>query len=165
MNNLNNLVSELKNKRAYLQDQIHKIDAVLSSLEKIDGISDKPVEVWVRENKEESISFHKETLHPHDLARKMIREKGDEVRLRDLYTAYCKSANVSIPKGRKEKTKHYINFSSYFSKIRCARAGFVKKLYKLEGVGREVYINVDSALKLQTEKMVQNPRMETREII
>jgi len=164
MTKLNGLLTELTRKRAYHHDQITKIDAALSSLKGIDGIHEEPIQVWTKEMGTSSITYKHGKLKPQFFATDYIRRKGNEVTMKELFSEYYKTIGQALPANSKERIKKYQQFSGHFATARI-KGKFVRKLYRLEGVGRELYINVDSAIKLQTSKVEQNPDMIIKEIV
>lgn len=165
MTKLNGLLTELTRKRAYHWDQLNRIDAAITSLKGIDGIQEQPADVWVKESAPTKIAYRHGKLHPHDFARDYIRRAGKEVPMKELYREYCRVTNQNIPTNPKIKNRHYSGFSGYFSTARIKKAGFTRKLYQIEGVGKETYVNVDSAIRIQSEKTEQFPNNVVREVI
>lgn len=121
--------------------------------------------MWVKETTPSKIKYMQGKLHPYDFVRDYIRHKGKEVRMKELFAEYFQTTNQVMPTNPKEKQRKYNIFSSYFATARIKKHGFIRKLYKLEGIGQEVYINVDSAIKLQTGKVEQAPHNVIKEIV
>jgi len=164
MSKISNLLTELTRKRAYHWDQMQKIDAAILSLKGIDGINEDPAQVWTKEIGPSKIAYRKGKLHPHDFAMDYIRRKGNEVTMKELYRAYCDATNQKVPTNKPDKFKHYQAFGGYFATSRIKNK-FVRKLYKIDGIGRELYLNVDSAIKLQTDKTEQAPMNVIKEMV
>ena len=154
---IDELTATLTKKRQYHAEQIERIDAVLNSIKHIDGLVDMPAKkVVLTEKSPNGIRYQMTELHPRDFVREYIRKKGCEVSMQEVFNEFNKASNKSFI-SNKLRQKAYINFCSYFATKLLAKYGFTKKLYTLEGIGRQVYLNLDSAIKLQTEKTIQNP--------
>lgn len=146
-------VAELKKKRQEYVIALGRIDAALDALGGLDKLIPEPNKLQVQRKLPGGEKYTLENPSKVAFAVNYIRNKGKEAATNELFDAWAKATGLKTLTDVLRR-KHYNNFCVQLNAhARKSKNPQLKKsTYTLQGVGREVYYNVTSAMQLQTEK-------------
>ncbi len=159
------ILKELQTKRTDLVNNLTKVDKAIEAIKSLNGFMENPKDVIVSEKTKTYEKLQFQQCNQRDFALSYIRHAGKEVSCKELFREFNTKIGRKQPaKGSKEHRNSYQSFYMSLKSKLGRKMGLVGKLFKIQGLGREVYFTVDSAIKLQTEKSVQNPNVSITEI-
>lgn len=151
--NFKETVSELERNRKELVTLLGKIDAAIEAFSGLERLFPSPEKLQVLRKLPGAEVRTLEKPGVVDFCVSYIRQKGKEVSLNELFEAYHKAIGTKfLSSVHRTKIKNYFGITLN-SHVKSAKNKRLKKsVFKLDGLGREVYYNVLSAVQLQTEK-------------